>query len=167
MRVGRTVVALVSRLGDAVAPPEVILLADRLGVLPQLSRWLIMHSVRMISELTAQGMALRLSLNLTAADMRDEELPDLISQGLRTWRVNPSQLTLEITETALLSDEVRVRQVIVRLRELGCDVALDDFGTGFSSLAYLRTCRSRSSRSTSCSCASSIARSVIVRSSMR
>ena len=124
--------------GDSVAPPEVILLADRLGVLPQLSRWLIMHSVRMISELTAQGMALRLSLNLTAADMRDEELPDLISQGLRTWRVNPSQLTLEITETALLSDEVRVRQVIVRLRELGCDVALDDFGTGFSSLAYLR-----------------------------
>ena len=55
LRVGRTVVALASRLGDAVAPPEVILLADRLGVLPQLSRWLIMHSVRMISELTARA----------------------------------------------------------------------------------------------------------------
>ena len=124
--------------GESVAPLEVILLADRLGVLPQLSRWLVMHAVRTISELTAQGMPIRLSLNLTAADMRDDELPDLIGQGLRTWRVNPSQLTLEITETALLSDEVRVRQVIMRLRELGCDVALDDFGTGFSSLAYLR-----------------------------
>lgn len=124
--------------GESVAPPEVILLADRLGVLPQLSRWLVMHSVRMISELTAQGIPLRLSLNLTAADMRDQELPDLIAQGLQTWRVSPSLLTLEITETALLTDEVRVREIIVRLRELGCDVALDDFGTGFSSLAYLR-----------------------------
>jgi len=52
--------------------------------------------------------------------------------------VRPDQLELEITETTILADPFRVRQVLARLNEMGLRLAIDDFGTGYSSLAYLR-----------------------------
>ena len=92
LRVGRTVVASWYRdSGDAVAPPEVILLADRLGVLP--SSALADHAFRADDQRSSPpGHGVAPVPESDRADMRDEELPDLISQGLRTWRVNPRNL---------------------------------------------------------------------------
>lgn len=124
--------------GSWVAPPAIIDGALRLGVLPRLSRWLVMHAARTAAALERAGMPLRVNLNITAMDLKDEELPDLVAQALSVWRVPPSRFGLEVTETALVSDQPQAAALIGRLRRLGCPVALDDFGTGFSSLAYLR-----------------------------
>ena len=60
------------------------------------------------------------------------------SRLLAESRVRPDQLELEITESTILADPFRVREVLSRLNELGLRLAIDDFGTGYSSLAYLR-----------------------------
>ncbi len=124
--------------GEWVPPPDIIEGAQRLGILPKLSRWLIMHAARIAAQLAEAGVDVKVNLNVTAIDLRDDELPELVQQALETWRVPPGRFGLEVTETALVADHQRAARLVSRLRELGCPVALDDFGTGFSSLAYLR-----------------------------
>ena len=124
--------------GEWVAPPRIIEGAQQIGVLPRLSNWLIMHGAKVAAELAQAGVDVRVNLNVTANDLIDDELPVMVAQALDTWRVPPERYGLEITESALVSDEQRAARLIAELRELGCPVALDDFGTGFSSLAYLR-----------------------------
>ncbi|WP_018988992.1 putative bifunctional diguanylate cyclase/phosphodiesterase [Aromatoleum toluclasticum] len=124
--------------GEWVSPPQIIDIATRLGLMPELSRWILGQAVRTLSELDAQGIEIPVSLNLVAADLHDEELPHLVAQMLATWRVPPARLVLEVTEGALISDRDRAGRVIQALRALGCGVSLDDFGTGFSSFAYMR-----------------------------
>ncbi len=126
------------RNGEWVPPPRVIDAAHRMGVLPKLSRWLIMHAAHMAAMLAGQAVDVKVNLNVTAIDLRDEELPELVAQALTTWRVPADRFGIEVTETALVTDHHHAAELISRLRALGCPVALDDFGTGFSSLAYLR-----------------------------
>jgi len=65
-------------------------------------------------------------------------LPDYIEALLRECRLPASRLTLEITESAVMNDPLRAREVMTRLNHLGASLAIDDYGTGFSSLAYLK-----------------------------
>ncbi len=124
--------------GQWVPPPAVFEVATRLGMVAQVSRLLIARAARIANELARAQVDVRVMLNLTASDVRDIELPDLVSQALANWRVPPGRLGFELTEGAVLSDDPAVEQVLQRLRAQGAIVALDDFGTGYSSLAHLR-----------------------------
>lgn len=124
--------------GEAVAPQAIIEIAEEAGVGAQFSRWLVTRAARILADFERSGLAVQLSINLTANDLRDAELPDMIEQILATWRVAPQRLTLELTESAMVSDEEHARGILQRLRRLGCRLAVDDFGTGYSSMAYLR-----------------------------
>lgn len=124
--------------GEWISPPKIIDIAGRLGLMPDLSRWILGQTVRTLSELDAQGIEIPVALNLVAEDLHDEDLPHLVAQALATWRVPAPNLVLEVTEGALISDRDRAGRVIQALRALGCGVSLDDFGTGFSSFAYMR-----------------------------
>lgn len=121
-----------------VPPQQIVDIASRLGLMPTLSRWLIAQVVRIVSELTASGIDIRVALNLVAVDLHDEDLPPLVFQTLAAWRVPAQKLCIEVTEGALIGDRDRAARIIEQLRGHGCSVALDDFGTGFSSLGYLR-----------------------------
>lgn len=123
---------------DWVPPSRLVEVVSRLGMMPALSRWVLSQSVRMISEIEATGVDMRVALNLVAGDLHDEDLPELVAQTLAAWRVPARKLCLEVTESALIGDLGRAAAIIERLRSQGCGVALDDFGTGFSSLGYLR-----------------------------
>jgi len=103
-----------------------------------LSRWLINHSARVLAELHRNGIDVRVSINLTASDLQDVELPDLLQQSLSTWAAPPRRLGVELTESAVIADEAQTYEVLSRVRDLGCSVAIDDFGTGYSSMIYLR-----------------------------
>ncbi|MBU6317436.1 MAG: GGDEF domain-containing phosphodiesterase, partial [Acidobacteria bacterium] len=97
--------------------------------LAQLGTWL--HSGRVGGELS-------MSVNLSARQLGDSDLVDIVSEALAQSGVPADQLWLEITETALMAD---VKAASVRLRELrslGLHLAVDDFGTGYSSLTYLK-----------------------------
>ena len=79
-----------------------------------------------------------LAVNVSATDLQDHALPELAAAALARHHVSAHMLTLEITETTLISKPGRAAEVIRRLRALGVKISLDDFGTGFSSLSHLK-----------------------------
>lgn len=123
--------------GSWVAPPTIIELIEEHGWRSGFTDWLIRAALALAVDLAAAGIDIPLSLNLTAADLVDAELPELLAQRFATWQVDPARFTLELTESALMVDRDKGREVMQRLRQLGFRIALDDFGTGYSSLSYL------------------------------
>jgi diguanylate cyclase (GGDEF)-like protein len=121
-----------------IPPNDFVPIAERTGLIKPLSRHVIVTALRQCSAWRAAGIDLHVAVNLTIPDLLDLELPDFIETQLRENGVRPDQLELEITESTILADPFRVRQVLTRLNEMGLRLAIDDFGTGYSSLAYLR-----------------------------
>jgi EAL domain-containing protein (putative c-di-GMP-specific phosphodiesterase class I) len=82
--------------------------------------------------------AVPVSVNLSAADVTDLDLPGKVAQALVRHGLPARALTLELVEDTLMNDPERGRQVLGDLRRLGVRTSIDDYGTGYSSLAYLR-----------------------------
>jgi EAL domain-containing protein (putative c-di-GMP-specific phosphodiesterase class I) len=78
------------------------------------------------------------SVNISPRQLRTGDLPDVVASALAATGVQARQLHLELTETAVLGDEVQASALLSRLRATGVKVWLDDFGTGFSGLSHLR-----------------------------
>jgi EAL domain-containing protein (putative c-di-GMP-specific phosphodiesterase class I) len=79
-----------------------------------------------------------MAVNLSARNVVDPQLPQDVLKLLEKWDVPPSQLELEITESALMGEPLRAKWVLTELSAMGVAVSLDDFGTGYSSLASLK-----------------------------
>jgi diguanylate cyclase (GGDEF)-like protein len=123
-------------------PPLVFIpMAEQGGLIVDLGRQLMRRACAEVARLRADSEtlgALRLSVNLSTPELLDPGVVDGVRQALEGSGLAPDDLTLEITESVLMSD---VETSMARLRELkalGVRLALDDFGTGYSSLAYLR-----------------------------
>lgn len=80
----------------------------------------------------------RISVNISPTAFRDPAFASLVSSLLGTYKLAPSQLTLEVTEAVLLDATDSVMTTIQDVHSLGVNMAIDDFGTGYSSLSYLR-----------------------------
>ena len=80
---------------------------------------------------------LRVSLNITAADLGDPDFADRFAAMVKAAKVDPDRLTLELTEQAMLGDPASAAAQLAQIRALGCAIAIDDFGTGYSSLSLL------------------------------
>ena len=78
------------------------------------------------------------SVNLSAANVNDLDLPSKVAAALTAHGLPPEALTLELVEDTLMADPERGRQVLAELRRRGVRTSIDDYGTGYSSLAYLR-----------------------------
>jgi EAL domain-containing protein (putative c-di-GMP-specific phosphodiesterase class I) len=85
-----------------------------------------------------QGLSLAISVNLSVRNLLDANLPQDVKDLLQRHGVEPSRLTLEITESQIMRDPDRAIVILSRLRGLGVELSIDDFGTGHSSLAYLK-----------------------------
>lgn len=125
--------------GEWVASQVIVEMIEEYGWREQFTDWLIRSAMRFSVELEAAGVDVRLSLNLTAGDLLDTDLPELVAQCLETWRLPADRFTFELTESAMMVDRERGLSVMSRLRDMGIKLALDDFGTGYSSLSYLAT----------------------------
>ncbi len=120
-----------------ISPGEFIPVAEDSGLIVEVGEWVLAQCQRQLSEWRARGLeGLRLSLNVSAVQIRSEANTDRLLQGLRQG--DNEGIVLELTESALIHNRDGVQRFLRDVRELGCQVALDDFGTGFSSLAYLR-----------------------------
>ena len=121
-----------------IPPDEFIPLAERSGLIGQLTAWVIDAGLTQIAAWRACGWELGLAVNVTVKDLCGDQLVDLVSHGLVKNGVPASCLQLEVTEGSLFSDSARARLTLKRLDALGVSLSLDDFGTGWSSLVQLR-----------------------------
>lgn len=120
------------------SPMEFIPLAEHTGLIKPLTAWVLNEAIRQCHTCKQQGLNARVAVNLSAADLQQLQLPDQVAETLAQWGMQPHDLVLEITESAIMDDPERAMQVLARLDEMGIELSIDDFGTGYSSLAYLR-----------------------------
>ena len=121
-----------------IGPDGFIPCAEQTNLIKPLTGWVIDRALRQCAEWRADGLELRVAVNVSTRNLLDRALPDEVAAKLEKWSVPADVLQLEITETKIVSDFGRAREVLERLRAIGVSVAIDDFGTGYSSLAQLQ-----------------------------
>lgn len=121
-----------------VPPSEFIPFAEQTGYIRAITQWVLARAVRQCAEWRRRGLAMNVSINISARDLMDAELPERFAGLLRQHGCSAQWITLEITESAILDDPGHAVENLQRLRALGVALAIDDYGTGYSSLAYLR-----------------------------
>jgi diguanylate cyclase (GGDEF)-like protein len=120
------------------APERFIPLLEQTGLIRSLTPWVVNEALRGAAALRGREQAIGVSINLSARDLHDPDLTPTLLEALAAQQARPEWLTLEITESAVMTDPDRAREVLLRLAEMGFRLAIDDFGTGYSSLAYLK-----------------------------
>jgi diguanylate cyclase len=123
-----------------IAPAEFIPRAERSGLIVPMGEWVVQEACRCLAEWRLEGLcteALVMHVNVSAKQLGDRGLVDCVEESLRMHDLPAERLCLEITESAVSSDQDRGIATIAALKELGAIVALDDFGVGHSSLAAL------------------------------
>jgi predicted signal transduction protein with EAL and GGDEF domain len=121
-----------------VLPGDFVHVAERFGLIGAIGNWVITDACRQGREWRDRGLRMRVAINLSAHQMRQDDIADRIAEALRRYRIHPSLLTCEITETAAMEDTKATQETFRRLGVLGAHLSIDDFGTGYSSLSYLR-----------------------------
>lgn len=122
-----------------VAPDRFIPLAEQLGLLLGLGRWVIDEACRQIARWRTEGMGeVPVAVNLSTSQLTSAELPDYVFETIRRHALAPGSLEMELTESMMMSDPELAIDILTRLRQGGVALSIDDFGTGFSSMAYLR-----------------------------
>jgi len=119
-------------------PSTFIPIAERFGLIGQIGNWVIEDACRASRQWRDKGVRMRVAINLSAHQMRQDDIVDRITGALHAHKIHPSLLTCEITESAAMEDTKTTQTTFRRLGELGVHMSIDDFGTGYSSLSYLR-----------------------------
>jgi diguanylate cyclase (GGDEF)-like protein/PAS domain S-box-containing protein len=123
------------------APEDFILVAEESGLIEPIGRWVLEESCRQTSKwqrANPDAPPVGISVNLSARQLGQRDLPEIVSQCLRDSDLHPASLSLEITESALVEDSASTTEILEQLRTMGVRVVIDDFGTGYSSLGYLK-----------------------------
>ncbi|HEY4485342.1 MAG TPA: EAL domain-containing protein, partial [Nitrospiria bacterium] len=121
-----------------ILPDEFITLAEHTGFIKSLTLWVLNEGIRQYRAWRQAGIEVSVSVNLSARNLQDLQLPEQIAELLRTDGPKPGQLELEITESAIMADPARAMEILTRLRGMGIRFSIDDFGAGYSSLGYLK-----------------------------
>lgn len=121
-----------------VMPNAFIPIAEETGAIVPLGRWVLRTAAAAVTRWNrGRSEPMHVAVNVATRQIVEDTLPELVDNVLLRTGCQASWLRLEITESALLEDSVRVRQTLQSLRERGIHVAIDDFGTGYSALSYL------------------------------
>ena len=120
------------------APDKFIAAAEQTGLIGPLTRWVLIGALSHCQGASREGIRLRVSVNLSARSLHDPHLPETIEDVLKITGAEPHQLTLEITESAIVLDPKRAEGVLARLSSMGVWLSIDDFGTGYTSLASIK-----------------------------
>ena len=121
-----------------VPPSTFIPIAERFGLIGTLGSWVIEDACRQARVWRDKGLRMRVAINLSAQQMRQEDIVQRIESALERHHIHPSLLTCEITESVAMEDTKATQETFRRLGEAGIHLSIDDFGTGYSSLSYLR-----------------------------
>jgi diguanylate cyclase (GGDEF)-like protein len=121
-----------------IEPDDILAVAENTGLISPLTAWVFNTALRQQASFHRAGMELNISVNFSARNLVEPELPEFVDQALRTWNVPPGKITIEITESAMIEDEKRALNTLAKLKDVGVKLSIDDFGTGYASMTYLR-----------------------------
>ncbi len=122
-----------------VSPLEFIPVLEDSGLISPVGKWVLNTAATQFSAFQDRTrIPLRVAINLSPQQFRNTSLIDNIVQILEESEISPHSLTLEITESVLMSNHEHVTTTLATLKNMGIQIAIDDFGTGYSSLSYLK-----------------------------
>jgi EAL domain-containing protein (putative c-di-GMP-specific phosphodiesterase class I) len=121
-----------------VPPGDFIPLAEEMGLIEAIGGWVVEEICRQDAEWRAAGLSLDISFNLSPRELWQADPVERIVGQLTEAGMEPSRVTVEITESAAMNDPDRIIDLLARFHEKGLRLAIDDFGTGYSSLSRLR-----------------------------
>ncbi len=119
-------------------PDAFLPIVEQSGLMNALTKLVLEAAVGQLATWHESGLDISVAVNLSASDLLDESLAERIAGLLAEHGVPASALELEITESVIMIDPERAREVLGALRRLGLRIAIDDYGTGYCALAYLR-----------------------------
>lgn len=120
-----------------VYPETFIPMTERAGLMPQLTRAILVQAIAEAGRLDRLGHRLHMSVNISRYDLLDGDLPDFIGKILSFHAFPAGRLTIEITESSLSSDPDRAARCVRNLRNRGIRISIDDYGVGYSSMSQL------------------------------
>ena len=120
-----------------ISPVVFIPLAEHYGLINTLGNWAIDEACRQIRAWRNQGLRMRVAINLSMHQLRQADLAPRIAAALARYRLEPSVLTCEITESIAMDDSPATAEVIRQLANIGLHLSIDDFGTGYSNFGWL------------------------------
>lgn len=121
-----------------VSPAVFVPLAERHGLICEIGNWVIEEACRQAGVWRKAGLRMRVAINLSPFQMRQDDLVDRLQAALGANQLQPGRFTVEITESLAMENTQATQAAFERLRQAGLHVAIDDFGAGQTSLAYLR-----------------------------
>lgn len=121
-----------------ISPAEFIPLAEKTALIPSVGLWVLNAIIRQAAAWKAQGVRLRIAMNITVSDLESSEFVDAMIHELHRHDLDPADFELEFTESMLMTNPEEVIRQLQRVRQIGIEVAVDDFGTGYSNWAYLK-----------------------------
>jgi EAL domain-containing protein (putative c-di-GMP-specific phosphodiesterase class I) len=124
--------------GGLVSPGEFIPLAEEMGLIEAIGDWVVEEICRQDAQWRAEGLTLEVGFNLSPRQLWQPDLVDKIVSPIVVAGMDPTRITVEITESTAMTDPDRTVELLKEMHEKGLKLAIDDFGTGYSSLARLR-----------------------------
>jgi EAL domain-containing protein (putative c-di-GMP-specific phosphodiesterase class I) len=121
-----------------VPPNDFISVAEQTGLIGPLTNYVVAEATRQWRAWQQAGLSIHISIIVSMRNLQDPEFPRQIREHLAAAQMPPTALTLEITESGIMSDSVHILRTINDLAAAGIGLSVDDFGTGYSSLTHLR-----------------------------
>jgi len=121
-----------------VPPSEFIPFAEQTGFMREITPWVVAEGVRFAAEIAARGLSLNVAINVSAQDIENPTFSSRVAAILSERRLDAARLTLEITESGLLSETENALGNLQTIAALGVRLAVDDFGTGYATLKQLQ-----------------------------
>ncbi|MBE9540225.1 MAG: EAL domain-containing protein [Proteobacteria bacterium] len=120
-----------------ISPEIAVELADTTGRVYSLTKWVVHTAMRQVRA-WQDSIDVSVALNVQADLVNSPDLLTLLKDAIAIWGVDPSKITVEITESAIIADKESGFDNLLQMKQLGINLAIDDFGTGYSSLSYFK-----------------------------
>lgn len=133
-----SLIRMVGDDGKLITPNNFIPVAEHMGLIHDIDLWVVNQAIDVLQNLPPHQSHIAMNINLSSYAFQDKALLPMLREKLEKTGVKAERITFEITETAAVANYEQTREMIMKLRELGCMFALDDFGAGFNSFRHLR-----------------------------
>jgi EAL domain-containing protein (putative c-di-GMP-specific phosphodiesterase class I)/GGDEF domain-containing protein len=127
--------------GRMISPGVFIPILERSKAIVPVTAWTLNTALRQCGEYLERIPGFSVAVNLSTVVLNHPDILEMIVQATNIWCSSPEQLTLEVTESALMHDPAAGARTIEELREMGVKLSIDDFGTGYSSLSQISSLR--------------------------